>query len=233
MSEFISSYQCLNCKHCFKKNPLFQLLSEAELDLLNSNRTEIDFRGGEIVFKQGMPLTHLAILNRGLGKLFIETAAHRHVIVRYAKPYEINSGPGMYSDMRHHCSLMAVEDSGVCLIDIQTVKTLLRQNPVFQEEFIKEFSSRYVSTVNHFVILTQKNMEGRIAEAILYLYRHVFDRGAIRHVSKQDLADLTAMTKESALRVMKEFKLEGVVEEDNNEIHLLDEKALTRIAEKA
>jgi signal-transduction protein with cAMP-binding, CBS, and nucleotidyltransferase domain len=58
MTEFINGYKCLDCQHCFKRSPLFKMLTEEELDLLNSARLEVNFKKGEIIYKQGTPLTH-------------------------------------------------------------------------------------------------------------------------------------------------------------------------------
>ncbi len=231
MPDFDNTFKCLDCRHCFKKNPLFLLLKENELDYLNDHRLEVKFRAGEIIFKQGSPLTHVVILNSGLAKIYIEGPTGRNLIINYAKTYEINASPGMYVDLRHHCTMMALVELGACFIEINAFKEVLRWNPTFSESFFGEFSKRVLHAFNHFVITTQKNMEGRIADAILFLKEKVFDNGTIRFLSKQDLADLTGMTKESAIRVVKEFKQEGLVEEGHHTMTVLNDAALQRIAE--
>lgn len=231
MEEFLNQYKCLDCRHCFKKNPAFRLLSEKELGQLDDHRIDVHFKGGEIVYKQGTPLTHIVILNEGFGKIYIEGPTGRNLILTFAKPFEIIGGPGMYVDMRHHSTLMVLEDSGACFIEMAAFKSVMKGNSAFQESFISEFSRRFLHVINHFAVLTQKNMEGRIAEALLYLKNQVFDSECIRLISRQDLADLTAMTKESAMRVLKDFKSEGLIEESHNDILILNERALTRIAE--
>ena len=230
MSGFINGYKCLECKHCFKKSPLFSLLNENELDSLNEARLEVDFKKGEIIYKQGTPLTHIVIINEGMGKIYLEGIKGRNLILNYTKRYELNGGVGVFIDQRHHSSLMAVTDSGACFIEINAFKAVLRSNARFMEAYIKEYSQRVSHTYQQFAILTQKNMEGRMAESILYLNDQVFQNGVIKNVSKQDLAELTAMTKESAIRVLKEFKDDGIIEIVNSDISILDQKALKQVA---
>jgi CRP/FNR family transcriptional regulator len=74
-------------------------------------------------------------------------------------------------------------------------------------------------------------MEGRIAEALLYLKNDVFMNGAIKHITKQEIADLTGLTKESTIRVMKDFRNEAVLEETGKEIVILDEAGLQKYAD--
>jgi CRP/FNR family transcriptional regulator len=69
-----------------------------------------------------------------------------------------------------------------------------------------------------------------MAESIIYLTDQIFMNGSIKNVSKQDLAELTAMTKESAIRVLKEFKEDGIIEIVDHKINILDRKALEQVA---
>ena len=230
MAEFKNGYKCLDCKHCFKKSPLFNLLNTSEIDSLNNARMEVTFKKGEIIYKQGTPLTHIVIIHDGLGKIYIEGPKGRNLIINYTKKYDLNGGVGVFIDQRHHSSLMAVTDCGACFIEINAFKTILRSNATFMEAYIKEYSERVLHTYQQFSVLTQKNMEGRMAESIIYLNDHVFKNAVIKDVSKQDLAELTAMTKESAIRVLKEFKDDGLIEIIDQKISILNQKALEQVA---
>lgn len=230
MANFINDFKCLDCKHCFKMNPLFSLLNEEELDSLNNSRSEVSFKKGEIIYKQGTPLTHIVIIHTGLGKIYIEGPKEKNLILTYTKKYDLNGGVGVFIDFRHHSSLMAVIDSGACFIEINTFKEIIRKNNAFMEAYLREFSQRILHTYYQFSALTQKNMEGRMAESILYLKDQIFNNGSIKNISKQDLAELTAMTKESALRVLKEFKDDGLLEVNGSEIRIIDQKAMQKIA---
>jgi CRP/FNR family transcriptional regulator len=207
------------------------LLTEKELDILNENRTEVAFKKGEIIYKQGSPMSHIIIISEGLGKDYIEGPRGKNLILSIVKPYVINGGPGMYVDMRHHSSLMALVDTKACFLDVNVFKDVIRKNSVFAEEFIRCFSQNSIHTFGQFVTLTQKNMEGRIAEALLYLKNDVFKNGSIKYISRQEIADLTGLTKESTIRVMKEFKNECVIDEADKEIEILNENALKKYAE--
>ncbi|MDH5366477.1 MAG: Crp/Fnr family transcriptional regulator [Cyclobacteriaceae bacterium] len=205
------------------------LLINSELKSLNEARTEVAFKKGEIIYKQGTPLTHIVIVRNGLGKIYVEGSKGRNLILTYAKPYSLNGGVGIFIDERHHSSLMAISDCECCFIEISGFKSVLRSNNVFMEAYLKEYSERVLHTHHQFVILTQKNMEGRMAESILYLKDHIFNNGTIKNVSNQDFAELTAMTRESAIRVLKEFKDDQLIEIVDQTIHVIDKKALEKI----
>ena len=74
-------------------------------------------------------------------------------------------------------------------------------------------------------------MHGRIAGALLYLHNEVFKKknGEIV-IKRQDLADLTAMSKESAIRIIKELKDENIITVESNIIRLNNIESLTNIS---
>ena len=230
MAGIISEYKCLDCRHCFKRSPLFSLLNEQELDTLNNARMEVKFKKGEIIYKQWSPLTHMVILNNGFGKIFLEGAKGRNLILSYSKKYDLNGGVGVFIDHRHYSSMLAVTDCSACFIDIHVFKSVAENNLEFMRGYLKERSERVFHTYQQFSILTQKNIEGRLAEALLYLYQQIFDNHPIEYVTKKDLGELTAMTLESVIRVLKVFKDDGIIELADDKIKILNKKALEKIA---
>jgi len=218
-----------DCRNCFKQCPPFQLLSEDELEMMDSASAEVKFKKGEIIYKQATPLTHMVLIHSGYGKIYIENTNERNLILCYTRPFDLNGGVGVFLDKRHHSTLMAVTDCDTCFVDISVFNDVMRSNEAFREAYLKYFSQRVQHIYYQFTVLTQKNMEGRMAESILYLGDQIFKGGSIRYLSKLDLAELTAMTKESAIRVLKGFKDEGLIEMLDHTINVLDKKALEQI----
>ena len=207
------------------------MLSTAELELINSNRYEVSFKAGEMMFKQGTPSPHFLCLTTGLAKLYIEGYG-KNLILSLVKPVEYILGPGIYVDNRHHYSASAVEDSTACLVDVNTFKQMMRNNPDFADEFIRRISLMTIFNFEQFISLTQKQMNGRIADALFYLSDQIYGRNPFEMtISRQDLADLSGMSKESAIRILKEFKDEGILTVDGNRLHILNPQQLKKISE--
>ena len=81
--------------------------------------------------------------------------------------------------------------------------------------------------------LTQKQMHGRIADALFYLSEKIYAKNPFNMtISRQDLADLSGMAKESAIRILKEFKEEGILEIKGNNFHIISPRQLKQISEK-
>lgn len=225
-----NNISCAECEHCFSKNSLFSLLTENEIEILNSTRVSVSFKRREMIYKQGMPLTHLVIIHSGFGKIYIEGPTGKNLILGFTKPYDLNGGIGVFIDHMHHSSLMASNDCETCLIDINSFNQVMASNQDFMNAYLKEYSERVLRTYRQFAILTQKNMQARMANVILYLSENISHSMSINNVSKADLAEFTAMSRESAIRVMKEFRDEKYIEMEDQNIVILNDKALRNIA---
>jgi CRP/FNR family transcriptional regulator len=207
------------------------VLSTTELELINDNRYEVSFKAGEMMFKQGTPSPHFLCLTSGLAKVYIEGYG-KNLILSLVKPVEYILGPGIYVDNRHHYSASAVEDSTACMVDANTFKLIMRDNPDFAYEFIRRISIMTIFNFEQFISLTQKQMNGRIADALFYLSDQIYGSNPFEMtISRQDLADLSGMSKESAIRILKEFKDERILTVNGNILHILNPQQLKKISE--
>ena len=213
-----------NCLACKKRSDIFNYLTEDEISQIDCERVSIAYNAGEIIFKQGTPCHNFVCITSGLVKLYIEHENSHNIILGLARPVNYLYVPGAFIDHRHHYSAMACEDTTACLIDINTMKQLMSRNAEFASEFIVKISSQAIDLFEKISCYTQKHVFGRMAETLLYLYLKVyFDNPFELTISRQDLADLSGMTKESAIRVLKKFKDDDIISLDGNhlEIHNL------------
>lgn len=221
-----------NCIGCSCKSSLFTKLTDDELALVNQNRYEVTYKAGEIIFKQGTPSPHFVCMTKGLAKVYIEGFG-KNLILNLVRPVEYIFGPGVYVDNRHYYSAAAVEDSSACLVDVNIFKELIRKNPDFADEFIRRVSIQAIFNFEQMISLTQKQMHGRIADVLFYLSEKIYGGNPFElSISRQDLADLSGMSKESAIRILKEFKEEGIVNVDGNKVDILNIKQLRQISER-
>ena len=228
MARFVQTNNCINC-NC--TSSIFGRLEADELELINQNRYEVSFKAGEIMFKQGTPSPHFLCLTTGMAKIYIEGFG-KNLILGLVKPIEYILGPGIYVDNRHHYSAAAVEDSVACLVDVNTFKQLIRTKADFAEDFIKRISLMTIFNFDQVLSLTQKQMHGRIADVLFYLSEKIYGKNPFElTISRQDLADLSAMSKESAIRILKEFKEEGILTTSGASIHILKPELLKQISE--
>lgn len=231
MTLFAKSVNCISCNQCNVKAQVFKVLKEEELAILNQNRYEVGFKTGENIIKQGTALSHLIMLTKGIAKMYIEGLDNKNLILELILPWKIYGEPGLYADNRYHYSITAIEPSTACFIDIQNVKTLLRLNGDFAEAILANSSLNSVKTFERMVSLTQKQMHGRIADILIYMYTEIYQSDTFElSLSRQDIGEFSGMTKDSAIRILKEFENEGIINVDGKKINIRNKELLQEIS---
>ena len=220
-----------HCEGCDCMSHMFCLLNPEELKLVDANKIRVNFKAGETIKKQGTFMSHVLSVNDGLAKLYLEGIEGRSSILRIVKPTSFIGGPGIYFDQRHHYTITALLDSSVCFIDLNIFKKVLSGNQAFAEEFLKDFSRDVLSAYNRLINMTQKQMPGRMADALLYLYDDIFQQPRFPMIlSRFDLADLSAMSRESAVKILRDFQKEGLLKILDHEMEIPDVEALRKIS---
>jgi CRP/FNR family transcriptional regulator, polysaccharide utilization system transcription regulator len=75
-------------------------------------------------------------------------------------------------------------------------------------------------------------MPGRIADVLIYLKDKVYLTNPFHTtLSRQDLADMSGMSKESAIRILREFKDEGIIQVSGNDFEILNFEHLVKISQ--
>ena len=230
MTEYFERPQ-ISCIDCLCKSVLFSLLTTEELELVERNKVNVVFKAGETIRKQGTQMTHVISVNSGMAILYLEGIESRRAILRIVRPTNFIGGPGIYLDQMHHYTVMALIETSVCLIDMHIFREIISTNRKFAEAFMKDFSRNTLIVYNRLISLTQKQMPGRMADSLLYLFEEIFENDQFpMALSKQDLAYLSSMSRDSALKILRSFEHEGIIRFDEKELRLLDKPGLKKIS---
>jgi CRP/FNR family transcriptional regulator, polysaccharide utilization system transcription regulator len=221
----------INCLVCKTRADIFNSLTEEEILKINCERVSVSYNPGEIIFKQGTPCHNFVCITSGLVKIYLEHENSHNVILGLIRPVNYLFVPGVFVDLRHHYTAVACEETTACLIENEVMQELLRNNPGFANEFIKKTSVQAIELFEKISCYTQKHVYGRVADALLYLNNRIYkDNPFDLTISRQDLADLSGMTKESAIRVLKKFKDDQIISLEGNRLEILSHSKLEAIS---
>jgi CRP-like cAMP-binding protein len=224
---------CIKCENCNKKSPLFASLTDDELKLLNDERHSVLFHEGEVILKQGTRADYLVSVVEGFAKMYIEGIQNRNLILDFVKPWKLMGGPSGMVKEKHRYSVMAIQETLVCFIDMDNLKKVLASNSEFSAQFLIYCSRNYQAALDRLVGISQKQMHGRVADAMIHLSEDIYKGQIIgEEISRQDIAEYTAMSKDSAIRVLKEFERDRIVSLHGRQIEVLDSGKLHDIADK-
>ena len=210
----------------------YEFLTEDEISLIDQNSVRIIFKKGETICKRGAFASHIYYLEDGLVKVYLEEKNKNLILMLAIKNNLLGMAAIFEGNNKLPYSITAYTDSSVRMIDIQIFSQLLKQNSKFSYHVINLLNEKTAQIYGRFFSLTQKQLHGRLADILLCLSNRIFKSTSFElPLSRADLGDLTGMSTESVIRMMKEFKDDGLIGMHCKSIELLDIARLERISE--
>ena len=211
----------------------FNDLTKEEKEFLEKNTIKVKYKKGEIICKQGSYASRVMSVKNGLVKVFLDDGFNSLVL----KIIRSGNLLGLSSINEDHVafqySAMAYVDTEIEQINLLAFRKLLSANPVFARSVIDILSANSVQINSRFFCLTHKQSYGRLADILLCLADRVFkEKEFDLPLSRKDLAELSAMSTETVVRMLRKFKEDGLIEMDGKVIKILDYERLIGISQK-
>lgn len=222
---------CEGCEKCNQKTPLFKHLSKEELEIVNRDRYSVKFHEGEVILKQGTAAKTIISVIDGFARKYMEGFNGRKLILDFVKPWQLVGAPGVHNKGKYNFSVVAIQETLVCFLDAGNFTEIIGKNGEFAKEYVSLCSENYGRSLERMVSLSQKQMHGRIADALIYLSEEIYESNKIgADISRQDIADYTSMSKDSAIRILKEFERDKVILLEGKTIEVIDDDRLQSVS---
>jgi CRP/FNR family transcriptional regulator len=213
--------------------PYFKILSYEELEEINRDRYSVRYKPGEMILKQGTSASHVLSLIDGIVKIYIEGIGDKNLLLSLQRPWALLGGPGLHTDRKIHYSVSALSGVTICFINLERFNRVMELNSRFASQLIQHISNQAVMMFNKIVSLTQKQMHGRMADGLLYLANDFYHSSSFEiQLSRQEIGDLTAMSKDSAIRILKDFERDEIISLNGNMLSVNDMDQLYEISLK-
>jgi len=221
-----------DCKTCHKKSLLFESLNDKELELANKNKKEIIYKKKEVVCKEGEEIKELIYLKKGLIKLYKKGINNKDQILTIAKPLDFIGLLSIFLDTTYKYSISTLEDSTICLIKINFIKELVKNNGFFALNLLKNMSKTYDDIIKTTFDINTKQLRGRIAYIILYFSQYIYNSNYfILPITRRELGELIDMSTGNIIRILSEFKKDKILRVNEKKIEILNIELLKKISE--
>ncbi len=214
-------------------HPMMNQLSDRDQEFLKHKKKQLLYSKGENLFKQGAFATYVMYVQSGLVKVYLQTAPNKNINIRIAKPGDFLAFSSVFGEDFYTFSTVAIKDAEICMIDKEGLKDLVHNNNEFAMRITTNNFKCEAHLFNLIVSISQKQMRGKLATALLYLSAPEFLEDEIfNYLTRQDIAEFAAITTESAIRFLKEFEKENMVKLNGKDIEIIDYPRLEEIAQK-
>ena len=209
----------------------FRALSAEQLVSVDNNRTELVYKKGENLCKQGAFISNVIFIESGLVKLYVENNDSTAII------FLKNGGSfiglsSLFGNGIHHYSAEALTDTKVCNISFDVIKKVLNENSAFGTDIIKIINKDMILAFDRISSFSNKQLHGRFAELLLHLQQEIYKSNPFNlSLSKTDLALILSTSKESVSRLFSALKKDEIIKESKHNIHIMNLPRLKRISE--
>jgi len=211
--------------------PCFSALSAEETELVRDSRVQVMFRRGENLAKQGAFASYVIFIVSGFCRQYIESGSNRDYNLRIISPGEMVGLSAVFNRNTFNYSVVAVTDVTGFLIEKEAIAELVKKNGMFAFNIIRRYcehnSLLYTSLDN--VLHQQTN--GRMATVLLSLSPGNFGgEDLFKHLSRRELADFAGISTEGAVKVLKSFEKDGLIELSDKSIIIINRSRLEEIS---
>ena len=219
------------CNNCAIRSRAVETLTKEEFEIHEDNCAELELEAGEYIFKEGQLSSHIAYLKTGLAKIHKKGVKGTDQILKIVRPERYIGLQTILSNKVHQYSASVVEKSTICYIDINSFKGLITQNANFANELILYLCQDELSYFERFVNVHQKQIDGRLADTILFFSEEVRESEDFTiPLSRYDLAALVCATRESVTRALKDLIEIGTIKVQGRHFEITNKKLLQAIS---
>jgi CRP/FNR family transcriptional regulator len=225
------SHKTVSCSTCgARKSSFFGGFCDHEVELANEAKTCTFYKKNQPLFVEGNYPRGVYCINQGKVKIFTRGDEGREQIIHIAKEGEIIGFRSMLSEEPYKVSALTLEECNICFIVKDDFLTMMENNPGLRNGIIKDMSKELGDRALFITNMAQKSVRERLAFSLLLL-QEIYGEEQI-NLTREDLANFVGIATETLIRLLKDFKEEGVLEIHTRKLELKDKIKLLRISGK-
>jgi CRP-like cAMP-binding protein len=217
---------------------LFSKLSPEARARILAHTVQREYGPDEYVFFEGDGPAQLWFLERGRVKLLKHSDTGKDVIVTVISAGGFIGGAASPDKAVYPVTAQAIEPSSLRVFPENAYIEMLRLYPDVSILIIHGLEQRLNEAYDTIRSMAVERVERRIARLLLKLAGSLGKPVGGERIlidmplSRQEIAEMTGTTVESAIRVMSKFRKQGLVESKNGKVFLVNPHALVRIADE-
>lgn len=221
-------------KFSFKSDSVLEGLPDTDMELLNKNMTTHVYKKGEILFREGSYPTGIYFINKGKVKKYKTDKDGSEQIFYFYKKGELLGYNALISEEKYSDTAATIEESTISFIPKEDFLKAVEESPVLSKRLLKVISHEFGVLVNSISVFAQKTVRERLALSLILL-RDKFkkenqDKPVELDLSRDDLAKFVGTARETLVRLLHDFKEEGLIETNGRKIILKKASEIARIA---
>lgn len=233
MSNFNCDFKphlgCALCKTHHKS--MFGALTDREQEIVDAAKTTITYKKKQVLFHEGTRPLGVFCISSGRVKVYRIGLDGKEQIIKISGAGDLLGYKALISDQHYLLSGEALEDSVVCFIPKEDFLELLKPGSQFYMNLLKAVCEEHGMIASKITEMAQLSVRQRLALSLLMLNDtyglEQEEGGEIQiNLSREDLANIVGTATESLIRLLNEFKKDGLIETYGRKIEVKDQNGL-------
>lgn len=227
---------CLLC-HCrIKENTLFADLTEEQLDIFKDAVTTSLYNKKDVIFVEGGPCPGFYVVKSGRVKLIKTSKDGKEQIIKILQPGELLGMETFYNGKRYGNTAMAMDGCELCFIEKNAFFRIIAEHPSIAKKIIIALSKELDHAYSKIGSMGLMNAREKMAHLLYTLSKEygISENGKVRlnlSLSRLEIAEILGITQETAIRLLKSFKDDGIIEIKRKEIIIKSPAKLEALGE--
>ena len=211
-----------------KTSSIFGCLKDNELEELAGHAGLRSYKTGSFIFWEGDPPHYFYIVAKGRVKAVKHSSIGKEVTIAFFENYEMFGEVAVFQNMHYPASAQAVIDTDILQIKKDDFLSFLGSRPQVALRIISILGERLREAQERFKDIAGERVEQRIARILFMLSQKT---GPVLLYKRQEIAEMSGTTTETAIRVMVHFKEMRVIDTIRGKITILNAEKLKLLSE--
>lgn len=221
------------CEQCIiKQFNALKALSKDELIRISGCKTSKTIKKGEVIFNEGDAINGVYCVKDGVCKLSKLSENGKDQIVKMVVKGQLIGQRSLVTGENSNLQATALNDMEVCFIPRSEIINDLKKNSKFSFEVLQEMAHDLKEADDIIVNMAQKSVRQRLAETLIYIHDNfgANSDGTLSVIlSREDYANIVGTATESAIRVLSQFKKDGLISTSGKFIKIENLNGLKRV----
>lgn len=212
---------------------LLKHLTENEFQFLENSAEHKSYKKRSVLYREGIRHSGIYIVHKGIIKIYKIGANGKIQILRFAQKGDLIAYRSLLTNELACTSAKAYDDVVVSFIPHHILLDLLKRNWNFTHKMMKMMCKELGESNTFVTDIAQKTVRERTAEMLLILKDEFgVDRQGVLQISitREDLSNMVGTVTESLIRVMSEFRNDGLLEFPGRKIAFLNTAKMRIVA---
>ncbi|MBK6782506.1 MAG: Crp/Fnr family transcriptional regulator [Saprospiraceae bacterium] len=208
----------MNISDIFCKNKLQQS---------NQELIEKSYKKGEYIYEANETADKIFLIKTGKVKIISVGESGKEIVKTILSSGDIFGERSIFGQQNYNDAAVAVEDTQVSILSSYQLKSLMKEHSSISLFFMKLMGSKVLEMEQRLESLIFKDSKSRIIEFLLNLIEKKGQRigyeWVVRNfITHQEIANLTATSRQSVTTLLNELRNEGIITFDRKRLLIRD-----------